>query len=165
GLKIIEQIACETSAGMPTSHGSQYLGMRSWPIMSQGWTKTAAPSSSASAKRGNSSARSRFQSPAWEPICTPARPSSRTQRWSSRSEEHTSELQSLTNLVCRLLLEKKNTTQPHTASLARYARWPERRRAGGSKRGPERNRGRTMTAHPRQTIYRLCALLVVCPVN
>src|SRR5437016_13381863 len=27
----------------------------------------------------------------------------------SRSEEHTSELQSLTNLVCRLLLEKKNS--------------------------------------------------------
>src|SRR5437016_7412311 len=30
-----------------------------------------------------------------------------------RSEEHTSELQSLTNLVCRLLLEKKNA---HPAS-------------------------------------------------
>src|SRR5215213_11454734 len=34
-----------------------------------------------------------------------------------RSEEHTSELQSLTNLVCRLLLEKKkkkqNTPNPH----------------------------------------------------
>src|SRR5262249_61860921 len=28
-----------------------------------------------------------------------------------RSEEHTSELQSLTNLVCRLLLEKKKHTQ------------------------------------------------------
>src|SRR5438093_7338364 len=28
-----------------------------------------------------------------------------------RSEEHTSELQSLTNLVCRLLLEKKNRPQ------------------------------------------------------
>src|SRR5438046_4431372 len=27
--------------------------------------------------------------------------------WGQRSEEHTSELQSLTNLVCRLLLEKK----------------------------------------------------------
>src|SRR5438046_7908714 len=27
--------------------------------------------------------------------------------WRKRSEEHTSELQSLTNLVCRLLLEKK----------------------------------------------------------
>src|SRR5437016_12016917 len=33
----------------------------------------------------------------------PARPAGRC-----RSEEHTSELQSLTNLVCRLLLEKKN---------------------------------------------------------
>src|SRR5438093_8433478 len=30
--------------------------------------------------------------------------------YASRSEEHTSELQSLTNLVCRLLLEKKNNT-------------------------------------------------------
>src|SRR5438046_4844241 len=28
-----------------------------------------------------------------------------------RSEEHTSELQSLTNLVCRLLLEKKKQTE------------------------------------------------------
>src|SRR5256886_7386643 len=30
--------------------------------------------------------------------------------WCSRSEEHTSELQSQSNLVCRLLLEKKKTT-------------------------------------------------------
>src|SRR5262249_57307886 len=30
-----------------------------------------------------------------------------------RSEEHTSELQSLTNLVCRLLLEKKKTRISH----------------------------------------------------
>src|SRR5690606_40375903 len=30
-----------------------------------------------------------------------------------RSEEHTSELQSRENLVCRLLLEKKNTSQPY----------------------------------------------------
>src|SRR2546430_11716057 len=30
----------------------------------------------------------------------------------SRSEEHTSELQSQSNLVCRLLLEKKKTKQP-----------------------------------------------------
>src|SRR5437016_8845900 len=30
-----------------------------------------------------------------------------------RSEEHTSELQSLTNLVCRLLLEKKKKTNNH----------------------------------------------------
>src|SRR5438093_9493120 len=31
-----------------------------------------------------------------------------------RSEEHTSELQSLTNLVCRLLLEKKKKKKKHT---------------------------------------------------
>src|SRR5262245_51667237 len=30
-----------------------------------------------------------------------------------RSEEHTSELQSLRHLVCRLLLEKKNSTSHH----------------------------------------------------
>src|SRR5688572_32037373 len=31
-----------------------------------------------------------------------------TLAWRGRSEEHTSELQSQSNLVCRLLLEKKN---------------------------------------------------------
>src|SRR5207253_5645849 len=31
----------------------------------------------------------------------------------TRSEEHTSELQSRGHLVCRLLLEKKNDTHPH----------------------------------------------------
>src|SRR5690606_41994933 len=36
-------------------------------------------------------------------------------RW-PRSEEHTSELQSRENLVCRLLLEKKKKTAPHTKS-------------------------------------------------
>src|SRR3712207_8105115 len=35
-------------------------------------------------------------------------------RWPSRSEEHTSELQSRQYLVCRLLLEKKNTN-PYTS--------------------------------------------------
>src|SRR5437016_11517157 len=41
-----------------------------------------------------------------------------------RSEEHTSELQSLTNLVCRLLLEKKkNKNQsPREASTNYYVR-------------------------------------------
>src|SRR4029450_8636219 len=41
-------------------------------------------------------------------------------RIAARSEEHTSELQSLTNLVCRLLLEQKKqthrTTAPHCPS-------------------------------------------------
>src|SRR5256885_10034943 len=45
----------------------------------------------------------------------------------SRSEEHTSELQSPCNLVCRLLLEKKNTDhdridEPLLAQLLRHAR-------------------------------------------
>src|SRR5262249_57788682 len=35
-------------------------------------------------------------------------------RSEARSEEHTSELQSLTNLVCRLLLEKKENTSNAT---------------------------------------------------
>src|SRR2546430_9829023 len=34
-----------------------------------------------------------------------------------RSEEHTSELQSQSNLVCRLLLEKKKNTQSWSAAL------------------------------------------------
>src|SRR5690606_40984943 len=37
-------------------------------------------------------------------------PSNTIRRSSCRSEEHTSELQSRENLVCRLLLEKKKTT-------------------------------------------------------
>src|SRR2546430_5732363 len=49
-------------------------------------------------------------------------PAPRRARWpprrssSARSEEHTSELQSQSNLVCRLLLEKKEKNQPHTTS-------------------------------------------------
>src|SRR2546430_8561404 len=47
---------------------------------------------------------------------------SRSTRW--RSEEHTSELQSQSNLVCRLLLEKKKTSkmtlhQPSTSPPSR----------------------------------------------
>src|SRR2546430_4002910 len=39
-------------------------------------------------------------------------------RWSTRSEEHTSELQSQSNLVCRLLLENKNQ-QPDKSETGR----------------------------------------------
>src|SRR5690606_41943838 len=41
------------------------------------------------------------------PICVPVLPATYG-RMPRRSEEHTSELQSRENLVCRLLLEKKN---------------------------------------------------------
>src|SRR2546430_12689533 len=40
-------------------------------------------------------------------VVRPLRPRS---RWQQRSEEHTSELQSQSKLVCRLLLEKKKNT-------------------------------------------------------
>src|SRR3989475_7451720 len=40
----------------------------------------------------------------------------------SRSEEHTSELQSQSNLVCRLLLEKKKTAPHLRATAGRYRR-------------------------------------------
>src|SRR2546430_9594103 len=44
------------------------------------------------------------------PACSPpkSRCSTEPMRAARRSEEHTSELQSQSNLVCRLLLEKKN---------------------------------------------------------
>src|SRR2546423_12592149 len=43
---------------------------------------------------------------------------SRSQSTSSRSEEHTSELQSLAYLVCRLLLEKKKQAQSNVKMQA-----------------------------------------------
>src|SRR5438093_8534042 len=48
-------------------------------------------------------------------VCAEALPAS-PQNW-LRSEEHTSELQSLTNLVCRLLLEKKKKKQKTTKKI------------------------------------------------
>src|SRR5690606_41509649 len=49
--------------------------------------------------------------PGWGPALPPRRRlnSSTTASTTARSEEHTSELQSRENLVCRLLLEKKKT--------------------------------------------------------
>src|SRR2546427_2215343 len=45
------------------------------------------------------------------------------ERGDDRSEEHTSELQSQSNLVCRLLLEKKNQSPHHHAAI--HAGQPE----------------------------------------
>src|SRR3712207_8803570 len=53
-------------------------------------------------------ARDAYEAPASPPSPTPD-PSQPSQFLSSRSEEHTSELQSRQYLVCRLLLEKKKT--------------------------------------------------------
>ena len=45
---------------------------------------------------------------------SPPRGQATSQDIQNRSEEHTSELQSLVNLVCRLLLEKKKNTSTNT---------------------------------------------------
>src|SRR5688572_4298697 len=46
------------------------------------------------------------------PGCAPGPPPHPPRRGAARSEEHTSELQSQSNLVCRLLLEKKKRISP-----------------------------------------------------
>src|SRR5256886_8236461 len=58
---------------------------------------------------------------------TPWRHSPRASRRGRRSEEHTSELQSQSNLVCRLLLEKKKRNIIHpTFPPCRLLRWLHR---------------------------------------
>src|SRR5688572_32603068 len=48
-------------------------------------------------------------------------------RRTTRSEEHTSELQSQSNLVCRLLLEKKKTLHPRKFADQRHTNHSTRR--------------------------------------
>src|SRR2546427_2365991 len=66
-----------------------------------------------------------YRMPCWRPSSsalppapTPVQTASRATAnsgWPTRSEEHTSELQSQSNLVCRLLLEKKTPTHDKLA--------------------------------------------------
>src|SRR5256886_8613413 len=57
----------------------------------------------------------------------------RRRRAAHRSEEHTSELQSQSNLVCRLLLEKKNNTRHYHDKLNPSARSVRRQRVAGDR--------------------------------
>src|SRR5438034_4721296 len=50
---------------------------------------------------------------------TDSQPPERTISFVPRSEEHTSELQSHSDLVCRLLLEKKKSLTPHNNQAQR----------------------------------------------
>src|ERR1039458_4678532 len=71
-----------------------------------------------------------------------------------RSEEHTSELQSLRHLVCRLLLEKKKTkaclrhTAPVTVPAPRVRLYLRARRARGKRRARTAGTG-SVTCIPR----------------
>src|SRR5438046_1782961 len=71
------------------------------PSLRKGRRPGCRPSTSRSNGKARSSRRFRPTASAWFTRCR--KPTGRRMR----SEEHTSELQSLTNLVCRLLLEKK----------------------------------------------------------
>src|SRR2546427_6584004 len=58
--------------------------------------------------RCSATAPARTERSARDPPVRRGRPSAISRQYTERSEEHTSELQSQSNLVCRLLLEKKN---------------------------------------------------------
>src|SRR5256886_5792315 len=86
---------------------------------------------------------------------------SATMMYGSRSEEHTSELQTQSNLVCRLLLEKHNYRDSATGDAERRDRAPPEHEARGhrdqDRRAPQtdhaRDRHLSSTAdHPRQRI-------------
>src|SRR5688572_31085089 len=55
--------------------------------------------------------------------CPPASAPPAPRRRAPRSEEHTSELQSQSNLVCRLLLEKKKPLEKSLLSGRKQKRW------------------------------------------
>src|SRR2546425_8663494 len=72
-----------------------------WPLCSM---RTHGSRSKCSRRQAPQSTSNRLACPGFSPISR-SQPRSAAER--SRSEEHTSELQSLAYLVCRLLLEKK----------------------------------------------------------
>src|SRR3712207_8417223 len=79
------------------------------------WARSAAPSAAAASSTSRS-ARPKTSTTTCGPSAssTPASPSTPT----SRSEEHTSELQSRQYLVCRLLLEKNRHVGTDVARIA-----------------------------------------------
>src|SRR5258706_12119643 len=76
---------------------------------------------SGAAARSSKKTRRPSAAPIWAAADDRLPAGARDRRDAVRSEEHTSELQSLTNLVCRLLLEKKKKESfvPHRDSPGR----------------------------------------------
>src|SRR3989440_3430212 len=67
----------------------------------------------------------------------------------ARSEEHTSELQSRSDLVCRLLLEKKKKKQGHQKGAEDHTHQPEGPYQGIHSIQPDRAEADSEIAHPR----------------
>src|SRR5260370_15127485 len=66
----------------------------------------------------------RYRPSSWSPVRIRVRRSLPAVPLQQRSEEHTSELQSHLNLVCRLLLEKKNSSPTFTMIPSPQLFWP-----------------------------------------
>src|SRR5256885_9176638 len=90
-----------------------------------------------------------------QPTSTSPIPLSRV--WPARSEEHTSELQSPCNLVCRLLLEKKKKTSQSAFGVDAIIRRP--RYFSAFQRITRHGKSVTCV---RVTAYLLQLLLVIC---
>src|SRR2546426_5942280 len=99
---IPDGIWCSTNSPAPVS--------TVWPALAPPWYRTTRSARSAS----TSTILPLPSSPHWAPTTTTQwvfGPNMTPPPQQKRSEEHTSELQSPCNLVCRLLLEKKKKTQ------------------------------------------------------
>src|SRR5690606_40927448 len=80
------------------------------------------PGCARASRRGRASGTDRYHQPSGpRSEYQPRRLVQRLRCVRRRSEEHTSELQSRENLVCRLLLEKKNGWRAHASNLQSIA--------------------------------------------
>src|SRR2546430_1001034 len=70
-----------------------------------------------------------------------------------RSEEHTSELQSQSTLVCRLLLEKKKDPDPMVNEIAEHALWAVWFRGGSEQANHELVFFLMIRRPPRSTLF------------
>src|SRR2546427_7785792 len=110
----LSSVALSTSASSAGSAKASHHWPRAWASAGRAWVQPACGAAPCSLKAGAAGSSGRL----WDTLAQPARASAATRgsrRLDSfesdgifmRSEEHTSELQSQSNLVCRLLLEKK----------------------------------------------------------
>src|SRR3989441_1845697 len=85
------------------------------------------------------------------------------ERMPKRSEEHTSELQSLAYLVCRLLLEKKNTKRSIEQKLIQSTKHRHRSRDQSESPLTMLAQGGASSSPSRQQAHRRSALIVSFP--
>src|SRR5690625_6937466 len=99
--------------------GSGVPSRDSWPLITDGLMESVKVRRAKSVPRAP---RPSSRNPELKPTTrsSPSSCASSTSLAWARSEEHTSELQSRGHLVCRLLLEKKQTTSPIKLTSAQH---------------------------------------------